>query len=258
MKRLNVASSCEARAGRILPCEVTMLTGKARADANRVKVSGWDPRYRDDFVRLNEAWVTRYFAVEESDRRIEVRKGDRAPDGPRLRFRYQEESWIRPPAEVSGHLMKLLTAHRIEPPVGAPCLVVDHPGPLDLRVEVPKVELPNVDSSPLGPAGYSTYLVENEETGRPIVGEKDFRCPQPDFLEKTRVIRRIVGHLDCRGFVESFHQHSAGVVGRELDGTQHPIQPALSKPVAGFAEEGPRYVRIIDHLEKTEEPEAIA
>ncbi len=69
LKRLNVASSCEARAGRILPCEVTMLTGKARADANRVKVSGWDPRYRDDFVRLNEAWVTRYFAVEESDRR---------------------------------------------------------------------------------------------------------------------------------------------------------------------------------------------
>ncbi|MCZ6766455.1 MAG: GNAT family N-acetyltransferase [bacterium] len=69
MKRLNVASSCEARAGRMFPCEVTMLAGKTRADTNRVKVSGWDPRYRDDFVRLNKAWVTKYFAVEEADRK---------------------------------------------------------------------------------------------------------------------------------------------------------------------------------------------
>jgi len=39
------------------------------ADTNRLKVIGWDPRYREDFVRLNEAWVRHYFVIEEMDRK---------------------------------------------------------------------------------------------------------------------------------------------------------------------------------------------
>ena len=57
-----------ARAGRPL-AEDAHLNGRTKADPKQVKVLGWDPRYRDDFIRLNEAWVTKYFAVEETDRK---------------------------------------------------------------------------------------------------------------------------------------------------------------------------------------------
>jgi N-acetylglutamate synthase-like GNAT family acetyltransferase len=33
------------------------------------KVVGWDPRYRDDFIRLNKAWIEHYFILEATDRK---------------------------------------------------------------------------------------------------------------------------------------------------------------------------------------------
>lgn len=38
-------------------------------EVTNVRATGWDERYRDDFVRLNEAWVRRYFEIEDADRR---------------------------------------------------------------------------------------------------------------------------------------------------------------------------------------------
>ena len=34
-----------------------------------VQVINWDPRYRDDFARLNVTWIEEYFCLEEIDRR---------------------------------------------------------------------------------------------------------------------------------------------------------------------------------------------
>jgi ribosomal protein S18 acetylase RimI-like enzyme len=36
---------------------------------SEITIGGWDPRYRDDFVRLNEAWIERYFVMEDADRK---------------------------------------------------------------------------------------------------------------------------------------------------------------------------------------------
>ena len=35
----------------------------------RLQISTWDPRYRDDFVSLNEAWVREFFVMEDNDRK---------------------------------------------------------------------------------------------------------------------------------------------------------------------------------------------
>ncbi len=37
---------------------------------NAVEIILWEPRYRDDFVRLNREWIERFFCLEESDLRI--------------------------------------------------------------------------------------------------------------------------------------------------------------------------------------------
>ena len=34
-----------------------------------ITVSTYDPRYRGDFVSLNEEWVTKYFVLEDTDRK---------------------------------------------------------------------------------------------------------------------------------------------------------------------------------------------
>lgn len=36
---------------------------------DEMRVVGWDPRYREDFVRLNEEWIEKYFVIEDTDRK---------------------------------------------------------------------------------------------------------------------------------------------------------------------------------------------
>jgi ribosomal protein S18 acetylase RimI-like enzyme len=38
--------------------------------SGRIEVHDWQPRWRDDFARLNLDWLERYFSVEEIDRRV--------------------------------------------------------------------------------------------------------------------------------------------------------------------------------------------
>jgi len=47
----------------------TTLNSRADKGNEQVRIVGWDPQYRADFVNLNEAWVRQYFAMEDADRK---------------------------------------------------------------------------------------------------------------------------------------------------------------------------------------------
>lgn len=38
--------------------------------AATVQIVGWDPAYRDGFIRLNREWIERYFRLEPSDEKL--------------------------------------------------------------------------------------------------------------------------------------------------------------------------------------------
>lgn len=40
-----------------------------KAKHQQIKLVGWDPRYREDFIRLNKAWIDHYFTLEATDRK---------------------------------------------------------------------------------------------------------------------------------------------------------------------------------------------
>jgi len=68
-------------------------------DPQTARVVGWDPQYRTDFVRLNVAWIQKYFFVEETDRRYLYHPEEKTPN----RAAASETSSCRPPSTEPAH-----------------------------------------------------------------------------------------------------------------------------------------------------------
>ena len=46
-----------------------VLEEKKRRETRQIRIVDYEPRHHADFRRLNEAWITQYFAIEEADRK---------------------------------------------------------------------------------------------------------------------------------------------------------------------------------------------
>ena len=81
-----------------------------KAKNHSIRVSWWDPQYREDFVRLNEAWIEKYFQLEDTDRK----------------YLHNVEGAV---IEPGGDVVFVLENDKV---VGACALVAEEPGVFEL------------------------------------------------------------------------------------------------------------------------------
>ena len=79
-----------------------------------MKVIAYQPRFREDFIRLNTAWIEKYFSLEQEDRELFAHLDERLGQGAMIFFAVEDDTvlatgMVCPLGEGRWEICKLAT-----------------------------------------------------------------------------------------------------------------------------------------------------